>query len=115
MLSFDNGKSWTKELDLAAGEGEYSHPTVICGADRLHIAFTYRRKSVMYAQVSFCVTDEKESAAAPARWGTATVFVYERICSFSFSFRMRMTAASKSGIGIVPFKTDFRTASIPLT
>lgn len=53
MLSRDNGKSWTKELDLAAGEGEYSYPAVICGADRLHIAFTYRRKSVMYAQVSF--------------------------------------------------------------
>ena len=53
MLSCDNGKSWTKELDLATGDGEYSHPTVICGADQLHIAFTYRRKSVMYAQVSF--------------------------------------------------------------
>lgn len=51
FLSADNGATWQKELDLEASEGEYSYPAILYREGKLHITFTYQRKSVMYCEV----------------------------------------------------------------
>lgn len=50
FLSRDDGKNWEKALDLMTGEGEYSYPAVIEADGKLHITFTWQRKSVMYCE-----------------------------------------------------------------
>ena len=51
IYSKDNGETWQKELDLEASEGEYSYPAILYREGKLHITFTYQRKSVMYCEV----------------------------------------------------------------
>lgn len=51
FLSHDDGESWERAADLESGEGEYSYPAAISSEGKLHITFTYQRKSVMYCEV----------------------------------------------------------------
>jgi predicted neuraminidase len=44
-----DGKNWQPVLTLERQEGEYSYPAIIQASDgRVHITYTYRRKSVKY-------------------------------------------------------------------
>ncbi len=47
----DNGENWEKLCDLEQGEGEFSYPAIIANGDRLHIIYTYNRKTIAYAEV----------------------------------------------------------------
>ncbi len=52
LISSDNGITWEKAFSLAEGPGEYSYPAIIYdGFDKIHITFTYQRKSIMYCEV----------------------------------------------------------------
>lgn len=51
FTSSDNGLTWQKELDLESSDGEYSYPAIIYNEGKLHITFTYQRKSVMYCEI----------------------------------------------------------------
>ena len=51
--SDDNGKTWPETAILEDSEGEYSYPSVIEADGFLHIVYTYKRESVMYAGISF--------------------------------------------------------------
>ncbi len=51
ITSSDNGVSWSEPLKLAEGEGEYSYPAIIYADGRLHITFTWQRKTIMYCEV----------------------------------------------------------------
>jgi predicted neuraminidase len=52
LVSEDNGETWPRRLDLETAEGEFSYPSIIQAADgRLHVVYTYRRKSIHHAVV----------------------------------------------------------------
>lgn len=51
FISDDNGMTWQKALDLESSEGEYSYPAIIYNEGKLHITFTYQRRSVMYCEI----------------------------------------------------------------
>ena len=51
FTSADNGISWQKQLDLETADGEYSYPAILYHEGKLHITFTYQRKSVMYCEI----------------------------------------------------------------
>ena len=51
LLSSDNGETFEKVLDLETEEGEYSYPAVITEGNRLFITYTYKRKSIAYAEI----------------------------------------------------------------
>lgn len=52
ITSSNNGVRWNEPLNLAEGEGEYSYPAIICADGRLHITFTWQRKTIMYCEVT---------------------------------------------------------------
>lgn len=54
FLSTDNGVTFTKALDLETeqGCGEFSYPAIICHGDRLHVTYTYKRKKIVYLEIS---------------------------------------------------------------
>ena len=46
-VSDDNGITWPRRLDLEAGDGEYSYPSVIQAVDgRVHIVATRLRQQI---------------------------------------------------------------------
>jgi len=49
-ISFDNGKSWPKKIDLENGEkdDEYSYPAIISFNDSVAVTYTYNRKKIAY-------------------------------------------------------------------
>ncbi len=50
-LSDDQGASWPHLRVLEDGEGEFSYPTVIQGADGIfHAVYTWRRRTIQYVQ-----------------------------------------------------------------
>ncbi|MCL2815769.1 MAG: exo-alpha-sialidase [Oscillospiraceae bacterium] len=51
--SGDNGKTWSETAVLEDSKGEYSYPSIIEADGFLHVVYTYRRESVMYAKLSF--------------------------------------------------------------
>lgn len=49
--STDNGKSWSKPLQLESNPGEYSYPSVIQTEDQhIHVIYTYRRYSIKHVE-----------------------------------------------------------------
>lgn len=51
MLSEDDGLHFSRILDLAAGEGEYSYPAVIFAGGCLHVTFTDHRTRIAYCRI----------------------------------------------------------------
>ncbi|MAX23110.1 MAG: neuraminidase (sialidase) [Phycisphaeraceae bacterium] len=47
-FSTDNGRTWTRQLDLQTVEGEFSYPAIIPTPDGLAITYTHDRKSISY-------------------------------------------------------------------
>lgn len=50
LYSEDNGESWSQPLDLESAEGEYSYPAIIADGGRLHITYTYNRRTIAYVE-----------------------------------------------------------------
>ena len=50
FVSESGGQTWKRELDLAAGPGEYSYPAVISAGDRIYCTFTWQRKRPIYTR-----------------------------------------------------------------
>lgn len=50
LCSRDNGESWEKLCDLERDDGEFSYPAIIACGDRLHITYTYNRKTIAYTE-----------------------------------------------------------------
>ena len=49
LVSYDNGTTWPRRLDLETGAGEYSYPAIIQAADgQVHVAATHRRERIMH-------------------------------------------------------------------
>ncbi|MFT4016387.1 MAG: exo-alpha-sialidase [Agriterribacter sp.] len=50
IISFDNGKTWPKILDIATGDkkDEFSYPAVISYGNTIAVAYTWKRKNVAY-------------------------------------------------------------------
>ncbi len=51
-LSFDDGWTWPRRLDLESGKGEYSYPSVIAVGDEVAVSYTWRRERVAFWQGS---------------------------------------------------------------
>lgn len=51
LLSEDNAKNFRKELDLETDDAEFSYPCIRRYGDELHICYTSRRESIVYAKV----------------------------------------------------------------
>lgn len=50
IVSFDNGKTWPKILDIDSGtkKDEFSYPAVINYGDTIAVAYTWKRKKIAY-------------------------------------------------------------------
>jgi len=46
--STDNGATWSRLLDLETGDGEFSYPAIIAAGGRLHLTYTWNRKTIVY-------------------------------------------------------------------
>lgn len=53
FVSYDNGETFTKALDLETeqGEWEFSCPAIIADGNRLMITYTYKRRGIVYCEV----------------------------------------------------------------
>ena len=49
VLSSDNGKTFGDRIDLETREGEFSYPAVIADGNTVHMTYTFKRKSIVYA------------------------------------------------------------------
>ena len=54
FLSSDNGKTFTKLLDLECGEGEFSYPSIIHKDGKIYIVYTYKREKVAFCEIDMC-------------------------------------------------------------
>jgi len=47
-LSFDNGKTWPRRLDLETEEGEFSYPAIISTQRGMAITYTWKRRRIAF-------------------------------------------------------------------
>ncbi|MEW6359287.1 MAG: sialidase family protein [Planctomycetota bacterium] len=47
-LSFDNGKTWPRRIDLETEPGEYSYPAVIPAPEGMAITYTWKRQRIAF-------------------------------------------------------------------
>lgn len=52
LVSRDGGASFERVLDLECEEGEFSYPAIVAAHDRLLVSYTYKRKSIAYAEIA---------------------------------------------------------------
>lgn len=50
-ISKDNGKTWSKLLDLDSGEGEFSYPAIIADGDEVFISYTWKRETIAFWRI----------------------------------------------------------------
>jgi len=50
-MSEDNGVTWSETITLEDAPGEYSYPAIIAAEGALHVAYTHKRKGIVYAQI----------------------------------------------------------------
>ena len=48
LLSSDNGRTWTRRLDLETEPGEYSYPAIISTPTGMAITYTWHRKTIAF-------------------------------------------------------------------
>jgi len=53
-ISFDNGRSWPRALDVETEPGEFSYPALIAdrGGRAFHLTYTWNRRKIMHVQMS---------------------------------------------------------------
>jgi predicted neuraminidase len=52
LALFDDGQRWLPSRVLEDGQGEYSYPAVIQGADgRVHITYTWQRRRIRHVEL----------------------------------------------------------------
>lgn len=51
LVSFDDGKSFKRIMNLEFGLGEYSYPAIVIKGDTVHITYTYERDYIVYRQI----------------------------------------------------------------
>jgi predicted neuraminidase len=47
-LSFDDGRTWPRRLDLETGPGEYSYPAIVGFGDEIAVTYTWRRERIAF-------------------------------------------------------------------
>ncbi|MBW5448515.1 neuraminidase (sialidase) [Cohnella sp. CFH 77786] len=52
LLSPDNGMSWTDELVLEDGPGEYSYPAIVSRGSELYVTYTWKRERIAFWKLS---------------------------------------------------------------
>lgn len=52
QISEDDGLNWYEAMVLESQPGEYSYPAIISAGGKLHITYTYDRKSIAYCEIS---------------------------------------------------------------
>jgi predicted neuraminidase len=71
LLSFDNGATWPRRLDLESGAGEYSYPAVVAAGEDLAVTYTWRRQRIAFWRGSRSEIGARRAVlsdpAAPAR------------------------------------------------
>lgn len=55
LASHDNAASWSAPLDIATGPGEFSYPAIIAGDGRLHLTYTWDRRTIVHEVLDFAV------------------------------------------------------------
>lgn len=50
-LSYDNGKTWTKQNVLENQDGEFSYPSIISVGNTFYITYTYNREQIRFAKL----------------------------------------------------------------
>ena len=48
LLSFDNGETWPRRLDLETDPGEFSYPAIITTEDGLAVTYTWNRRRIAF-------------------------------------------------------------------
>jgi predicted neuraminidase len=52
-MSVDDGRTWSKPLQLESNPGEYSYPSVFQAPDgMIHIIYTFRRYSIKHVEMN---------------------------------------------------------------
>ncbi len=51
-LSYDNGKTWTKQITLENAQGEFSYPSIIADGNDFLITYTYNRTQIRFAKLT---------------------------------------------------------------
>ena len=51
-LSYDNGKTWTKQITLENVQGEFSYPSIIADGNDFLITYTYNRTQIRFAKLT---------------------------------------------------------------
>lgn len=51
-LSEDDGKTWSRVLDLETDQDEFSYPAIIDVGGHIYITYTSRRKQIMFCEIS---------------------------------------------------------------
>ena len=50
-LSFDGGKTWTKQVVLENQDGDFSYPSIIAVEDVFYITYTYNREQIRFVKL----------------------------------------------------------------
>lgn len=48
LFSRDNGKTWSKMVDLETGKGEFSYPAIIEQNGEIYISYTWKRRNIAF-------------------------------------------------------------------
>jgi predicted neuraminidase len=52
-MSVDDGRTWSKPLELESNPGEYSYPSIFQATDgKIHIIYTFRRYSIKHVEMN---------------------------------------------------------------
>lgn len=50
-ISQDDGETWTEELTLDSGIGQYSYPAVVAHGDAVYVSYTWRRERIAFCKL----------------------------------------------------------------
>ena len=60
LLSFDNGHTWPRRLDIETGPGEYSYPAIVPTQVGMAITYTWKRERIAFWMGSVEQVPERE-------------------------------------------------------
>lgn len=53
MVSHDNGLTWSTEVTLEQGEGEYSYPAIIAQGNDIYLTYTWNRENIAFRRFNW--------------------------------------------------------------